>query len=80
MCPIAYKNFQRKFNILLNIKLTLKQLPKTFKMLKRWRNFAKSGHPAGRERDKERERLTERERERERERDRQTDNVQRTLT
>ena len=32
---------------MLNIKLTIKQLPKTFKMLNLWRIFAKSGHPDG---------------------------------
>ena len=44
MCPIALKNLQIGFNILPNNKETLKQLPKTFKMLPIWWNFPKSGH------------------------------------
>ena len=42
--PNTIQNFQRKFKILLNIKLPIKLLPKTFKILTLWRNFAKSGH------------------------------------
>ena len=38
MCPIAFENFQRRCNIWLNIKLTHKQLPKTFKMLALWQS------------------------------------------
>ena len=30
-----------------NIKLTLKELPKTFKILQKWQNFVKSGHTGG---------------------------------
>ena len=33
-----------RFNVLLNIKLTLKQLAKIFKMLTLWQDNAKSGH------------------------------------
>ena len=29
-----------------NTRLTLKEMPKTFKFLPKWRNFAKSGHSA----------------------------------
>ena len=35
--------FQSKINILQNTKLTLKNLPKTFKVVPKWRKFAKSG-------------------------------------
>ena len=44
VCPIALKNAQIGFNILLNNKEILKQLSKTFKMLSIWWNFTKSGH------------------------------------
>ena len=43
---MAYKIFQTSFKFLPNPKYTLKILSKTYKILPKWRNFAKSGHTA----------------------------------
>ena len=43
---IALKNVHKGFSVLPTKKYTLKQLPKTFKMLPTWWKFAKSGHTA----------------------------------
>ena len=43
---IALKNVHIGFSVLPNNKCTLKQLPKTFKMLPTWWKFVKSGHTA----------------------------------
>ena len=42
--PKSIEKIQIGINSLPNNKLTLKQLPKTLKMLTTWWNFAKSGH------------------------------------
>ena len=47
ICPKVYKFFQSRFNILPISKWTLEKLPKTLKILPKWRNFAKSGHTPG---------------------------------
>ena len=44
ICLKVYKICQSRFKILPNGKLTLEKLPKTLKILPKWRNFAKSGH------------------------------------
>ena len=43
MSPMAYKIYQSSFTILPSTKYTLKILPKTWKILPKWRNFTKSG-------------------------------------
>ena len=46
--PIMSQICQSKLSILPNKKVTFKNLPKTCKLLPKWRNFAKSGHTGGR--------------------------------
>ena len=41
---MAYKICKSTFKSMPNTKLPLKELPKTYKNLTKWRNFAKSGH------------------------------------
>ena len=43
-CPKAYKKSQSGFTTFQNIKETFQMLPKIYKFLLIWRNFAKSGH------------------------------------
>ena len=43
-CPIASQFGQSRIIFLPNTKYTLKNLPKSFKIVPKWRNFAKSGH------------------------------------
>ena len=42
--PKSKEKFPKKVLHFAKYKESLKQLPKIFKMLKLWRNFAKSGH------------------------------------
>ena len=43
-----FNNFgESKINILPNTKLTLKNLPKTYKIVPKWRNFVQYGHTVG---------------------------------
>ena len=43
-CPIAHKICPSRFTISPNTEQTFKKLPKINNILKKWRNFAKSGH------------------------------------
>ena len=42
--PNSIKSCQSRFTFLPNIKWTFKKLPKTYKILPKWQNFAKCGH------------------------------------
>ena len=44
LSPIAYIILPSRFKILTKTKYALQKLPKYFKILQKWRNFAKSGH------------------------------------